>query len=281
MKRLFRILFAGTSVVCAACMVLLFNYYRMNQQGSEEYQNILGKVITIRQFEGQSKEQSDQNTKQNQQAGEMKNPPALFVDFEELRKINEDTVAWIDFPGQEISYPVVCGSDNAHYLKYTFEGNRNAAGCIFVDSRNGGILTDDNTIIYGHNMRNGSMFGLLKRYMEQEHYEKFPYFDLYLPDEIYRCRILTCCRVPAKGENYPTGFSAPLERNQFISDMRARAAYEIDPGNPEVDMFFPLKDGNIQEKSKDTQLPLVMLSTCVGGQSRYRFVILAEAVKVE
>lgn len=280
MKRLFRVLFAVACVVCVACMVLLVGYYRMNRESVDEYRNLLGHVKVARQGAGQSEKQSDQDTKQVQQAGVMKNPPALFIDFDELRKVNGDMAAWIDFPGQDISYPVVQGTDNAHYLKYTFEGKRNAAGCIFVDSRNQGLLVDDNTIIYGHNMRNGSMFGRLKRYMEQEHYEQFPYFDLYLPDSVFRCRILACCRIPAKGDNYPTDFSADVERNRFITDMRGKGTYSIDPADPKVDVPLPAEDIGASERPADETPPLVMLSTCVGGQSRYRFVILAEAVKV-
>lgn len=279
MKRLFRVLFAVACGVCVACMVLLVGYYRMNRESSDEYRNLLGHVVAVKQDAGQSEEQPDQNTEQVQQAGVMKNPPALFVDFDVLRSINGDIAAWIDFPGQDISYPVVHGADNARYLKYTFEGKRNAAGCIFADSRNEGLLTDDNTIIYGHNMRNGSMFGLLKRYMEQDHYEKFPYFDLYLPDAVYRCRILACCRVPAKEDNYPTAFAADVERNQFLTGMRERGTYLIDPADPKVDVPLPAEGTAAFERSADENPPLVMLSTCVGGQSRYRFVILAEAVK--
>ncbi len=281
MKRLFRVLFAAASVICAACMVLLFSYFRMNQESADEYENLLTRVVTVRETAEQSEIKRDQNTEKVQQAGMMKNPPSLFVDFDELRKVNEDIAAWIDFPGQNISYPVVQGSDNTHYLKYTFEGKRNAAGCIFVDSRNEGLLTDNNTIIYGHNMRNGSMFGLLKQYMEKDHYEQFPYFDLYLPDGVFRCRILACCRVPAKEENYPTRFVSDLERSQFVSGMRKKGTYSIDPSDSKEDMPLGGLDNAFSEKSTDGELPLVMLSTCIGGQSKYRFVILAEAVKVE
>ena len=270
MKRLFRVLFAAACVVCAGSLVLLLGYYRSGREGSQEYAGLIRRAVSIRKDAEQPDQQLDRNTDKNQQA-EIKNPPALFVDFEELQSINEDIEAWIDFPGQNISYPVVQGEDNSHYLKYTFEGTRNGSGCIFADCRNEGLLTDDNTVIYGHNMRNGSMFGLLKSYLEQEHYKQFPYFDLDMPQGVYRCRIIAACRVLAREESYPTRFSTELERNQFIAGMKNQCPYAIDPDTAGEEV--PLVP--------DGEAPLVMLSTCVGGgQYQYRFALLAEAVKV-
>ncbi len=263
MKRLFRILFAAAFLVCMASIALLFNYYKENREGSTEYQTLMAQAVTIRMDAGDSDQQFSQNTEITQQAGVLKNPPALLIDFDELRKVNGDVVAWIDFPGQSISYPIVQGEDNEHYLKYTFEGKRNSAGCVFMDSRNSGLMIDGNTIIYGHNMKNGSMFGTLKRYMEQEHYEQFPYFDVYTPEGTYRCEILACARIQAKEENYPVKFGSELERNKYISNMKSLENYEI------------------QTSQTTSQAPLVLLSTCTGGQKAYRFVVLSRAIKAE
>jgi len=278
MKRLFRILFAAAFLVCIGSVAALTGYCLMQRQGSREYQDLIGRAVSMKQSAGQtgadSKGQSGEKTGENcVQAGDLKNPPLLLVDFEELSGMNGDTAAWIDFPGQAISYPVVHGGDNSHYLKYTFEGTRNSNGCIFADARNTGLMTDDNTIIYGHNMRNGSMFGLLKRYMEQDHYEQYPYFDIYTPEAVYRCEIIACCRIRAQGENYPIKFSSDPGRTQFVQDMKKQAQYSIEL--PEAVEGEPVDIGH-----SSTDSPLVMLSTCVGGQRRYRFVVLARAVEV-
>ena len=122
-------------------------------------------------------------------------------------------------------------------------------------------------------MRNGSMFGLLKRYMEQDHYEQYPYFDIYTPEAVYRCEIIACCRIRAQGENYPIKFSSDPERTQFVQDMKKQAQYSIEL--PEAVEGEPVDIGH-----SSTDSPLVMLSTCVGGQRRYRFVVLARAEEV-
>ena len=278
MKRLFRVLFAAAFLACIGSVTALTGYYLMQRKGSREYQELMKRAVTVRQSAGQtdgsSGEQPGVEKGENcVKAGDLKNPPLLLIDFEELSGSNGDAAAWLDFPGQAISYPVVHGEDNSRYLKYTFEGTRNGAGCIFADARNTGLVTDGNTILYGHNMRNGSMFGLLKRYMEQSHYEQFPYFDLYTPEAVYRCEIIACCRIRAQGENYPTDFSSEPEKEKFIQDMKNQAQYPIE-----------LQEA-VEGEPRDTghsgpDSPLVMLSTCVGGQRRYRFVVLARAVEV-
>ncbi len=86
------------------------------------------------------------------------------IDFEGLRKINEDLVAWIQIPGIGVDYPVVQGEDNEYYLYHTFQKENNKAGSIFLDYRNHDDFTDRRVILYGHNMKDGSMFSNLKQY---------------------------------------------------------------------------------------------------------------------
>lgn len=110
-------------------------------------------------------------------------PEAFVVDFEKLKEINPDVVAWIRFDEpSEISYPVVKGPDNNKYLKTTFEGKRNAAGALFMDVDNEADFSSKNTFIYGHNMKNGSMFARLREYKAQAYCEENPYFYIYTPD---------------------------------------------------------------------------------------------------
>lgn len=88
----------------------------------------------------------------------------LQVDFNKLEEINPDVIAWIEIPGLEISYPVVQGRDNDYYLHHLITGENHKSGSIFMDFHNQEDLSDRNTIIYGHNMKDGSMFGTLDQY---------------------------------------------------------------------------------------------------------------------
>ncbi len=88
--------------------------------------------------------------------------------FEELYKINPDLVGILSIPSLNLLYPVVQGADNEKYLNITFEGKKNPAGCLFMDCQNNNTFMDDNTYIYGHNMKDGSMFGSLKKMTRED-----------------------------------------------------------------------------------------------------------------
>lgn len=92
------------------------------------------------------------------------------IDFESMKEINEDIVAWIKVHGTEIEYPIVQAEDNDYYLKRNLEKELNTNGWIFADCRNKFDGTDKNIIIYGHNVRDNSMFGTLKNILSEDWY---------------------------------------------------------------------------------------------------------------
>ncbi len=248
MKRIFKVLSVLACLVCIGCLVLLFQFHRTYRESSEEYAGLANEVVQVK------------NLAEKAEPKEV--PPLLSVDFEELQAINEEVCAWIDFPGQDRSYPVAQAEDNEYYLNHTFKKNSNIGGSIFADARNSHILTDDNTVFYGHNMRNLSMFGFLRKYQEEEHYKAYPYFDIYMPDSTYRCRILACCKVAADWSNFPTQFEDNAERTDFVKKMKASCVYET------------------TELDSEMERPLVMLTTCTGRGYNYRLIVLAEAYEV-
>ena len=87
----------------------------------------------------------------------------LRIDFDKLKKLNPEIIAWIYIPGLKISYPVMHTGDNNKYLHTTYRGTYAYAGSIFMDCDNDPDFYDRHTIIYGHNMNNGTMFGRLRR----------------------------------------------------------------------------------------------------------------------
>ena len=97
------------------------------------------------------------------------------VDHEKLAEMNGDYRCWIYNPGTQIDYPVVQSEDNSHYLKRMFNGDRNSAGTLFIDYRNLPDFQDPNSLIYGHHMRNNSMFGTLTDYYVEGYYEAHPF----------------------------------------------------------------------------------------------------------
>lgn len=97
---------------------------------------------------------------------QVKNYPDLQIDFANLKKTNPDFRGWLYFPALDISYPVVQGEDNNYYLKHSFEGESVNAGCIFMDCEASADWSDRNTFVFGHNMRDESMFGSFKNLLK-------------------------------------------------------------------------------------------------------------------
>lgn len=184
------------------------------------------------------------------------------VDFKELMGINEDVVAWIRFIEPEIiSYPVVKSDDNIYYLTRMFDKTKNKSGAIFMDYLNKADFTDENTFIYGHNMKNGSMFGRLRKYKEKEFWEENPYFYVYLTNgKVYKYHIFAAYITNAESEVYTISFGKKDEFQKYLDDMSAKSIYKT----------------GVKVTSEDT---IVSLSTCTNVTEEQRLVV--QGVKVE
>ncbi len=168
----------------------------------------------------------------------------MDVDFDALSAINEDFVAWFSMPVLELDYPVVQGEDDEYYLTHTFEGEENSAGAIFMDSAANSSLTDFNTFLYGHNMKNGSMFGKLKQFGRDERLcDSDPYFYLYTRDVAYRYRIISYY-VTTDGSSAYFKPATQEEYKAYVQQVLSSTPY---------DAREPLPEG-----------PMVTLSTCYG-----------------
>lgn len=112
--------------------------------------------------------------------------PELDIDFEALREeVNPDIYSWILIPDTPINYPIVQHpDDNTHYIKYNLDGSKGYPGCIFTENYNSRDWNDVNTIVYGHNMRNGSMFSKLNSFADEDFFEEHPYIYIYSPDAV-------------------------------------------------------------------------------------------------
>lgn len=126
----------------------------------------------------------------------------IQVDFEELTEKNPDVVAWLYCPDTPINYPVAQSDDNSYYLHRLVNGAYNFSGTLFLDYRNSGDFSDGNSLIYGHNMRNGSMFGSLPKYKKQGYYAQHPVLYLLTPDADYKVELLAGYVTPADAAIY-------------------------------------------------------------------------------
>lgn len=138
----------------------------------------------------------------------------------ELQKVNPDIVGWIRFDNIEmLSYPVLYSGDDETYLRRDIYGNSSNAGCIFMEGACSPEFDDCHTILYGHNMKDLSMFGSLKKYKTEGFYEENPYFTIYTNDMAYRYQIFSYRDVPQTDAVYTVGFQPDDEFQKFISGM--------------------------------------------------------------
>lgn len=107
--------------------------------------------------------------------------PESLMDFDALRQINPDTVAWITLENSVIDYPVVQAEDDVYYLHHLYSGKRGASGAIFMEAENAADFSDKNTVLFGHHMKNGSMFASLDKYRKQAYFDEHRTATLYTP----------------------------------------------------------------------------------------------------
>lgn len=179
------------------------------------------------------------------------------VDFSKLLEINSDTIGWIRFPQEpsQISYPIVQGKNNSEYLKKTFSANDNTLGTIFMDVGNNKDFSDKNTLIYGHRMRDGSMFRHLQDYEDKSFWEKNPYFYIYtVDDRVLKYHIYSAGQVLDTSDSYQIGFESDDSYQSFLDMTKQTALYDT---GVEV----------------NTQSTVVTLSTCTSASDNHRFVV--------
>lgn len=250
----------------------LYGFYKEYKKSSDEYDNLENSYAVDQEQESENIDNledddvlqsiSGQEVRTVFEDGEEKTLPVLKnpIDFTQLLSVNSDIVGWLRIRALDISYPVVQGKDNDYYLHRTFEKTDNFAGCLFVNSYNMGDFTDQNTIIYGHNMKNGSMFGKLKNFNDPEVFKKSRYFWIFTPDFIYQYRIFSASVVDKTGLTYQISFTDD-EFDQFIS-----RAYS----NSVVDN----QDVTVTKEDR-----IVTLSTCTGDDST-RFVVMGKLAQI-
>jgi len=160
-------------------------------------------------------------------------PAGPEVDFTELTSINGDCVAWIYIEGTAVNYPVVQGSDNSYYLKHLFNGKWNSAGCIFLDSRVSKDISDRHSIIYGHHMKDGTMFSGLTKYKNQSYYEEHPEGLLITPDCTYQIDFFAGYVASVEDPSWQIGFESDADFESWIKAARKRSWF-TSPLSPAV-----------------------------------------------
>lgn len=230
-------------VICLGVFIACAAYFINSHFESKKIENLRDEVFI-------STEQSTEE-KPNKQV-------EVPVDFDKLKKANPDIYAWISIPEVNVDYPILQSeTDNGFYLNHTINGQKSVYGSIYTENYNSKDFSDFNTLVYGHNMKNGTMFGSLKKYRDAQFFNENRYITVYLPGRILKYEIFAAYTWDNKHVLLTRNFESAANRKTYIEDI------------------FAVRDMNSQI-SKDIAVTendrIITLSTCMNDKSR-RFLV--------
>lgn len=182
-------------------------------------------------------------------------PSSNIKDINKLENEYEGATGYIDIPNTNISYPIMQGEDNSYYLKHLPNGDRNKMGSIFLDYRNS-WFNDKNTVIYGHNFNNGTMFSDLLNYMSDDFYKTHLNYNIYTSNRVIKVAIFAGFILDATKDSLQVDFSED-EFEEFL--------------NKALEKSFIDSDINVSLDDK-----IITLCTCARGSSKSRLVIMGK-----
>lgn len=230
----------------------LYGYWRHYHDGKKEYESLREYV----------KEDANSDKKD-----EKKDVCPITVDFDALAKVNPDVKAWLYIEGTGINYPVVQSKDNNYYLHKTFEGRDSYIAAIFLDAACASDFSSDNSIIYGHNLKNGEMFGMLKKNYDTAYNSDADYTEhrkiwvvtpkAQIEYEVFAAREID---VNADKDVYTIDFATEEEYAAYLKKAAAKSLYQTDT--------------KVSEEN-----PMLTLSTCTSSSEAGRFIVQATQIQ--
>ena len=260
MRNMRKVLMIVLAVVFAASGTLLLRqagYYRQTQQSREQARQAAGlsQPEQTQLPEVQVPQDPPPEPVQPEQRPLEEQADYLWdVDLAGLRQTNPDVLGWISIPGTQLDYPFLQGEDNQYYLNHTWQGKRNAAGSVFLECKVSADFSDFNTIVYAHNMKNGSMFGSLRQYRTQSHYEANPYIYIMDDSGVRRYEIFAAFEAEVVGYTYRLDVDTPEKKQAFLDYSARRSVIETE--------IVPTVEDSV-----------ITLSTCTGNGYDHRWVV--------
>ena len=247
MKKVIKIILL---VICLC--VFIFSAYNIYKYLSEENAN---KKLNNELMEKAIIETPNDN---NDNAQENEDILLISVDFSVLKQENEDIVGWLYLEDSPINYPVVQSYDNDYYLRRLVNGEYNIAGSLFMDYRNDSNLEDNNTIIYGHNMKNNTMFGSLQEYKNQNYYDNHKVMYYFTPEKNYIIELFTGYTISVESDIYDLSIIDSSKLEELIS----KSDFE--------------SNTKVTEEDK-----IITLSTCAYEYDGARYVVMGVLKEIE
>jgi sortase B len=243
------IVFLGLGGYAAYKVYLSYYAYA---KGDKTYEQIAQQVISEDNLSGATTDSENEQSGRSSDKAEQIDIPEHIVDFSALKLINADSIAWLYCPDTVIDYPVMAADDYTYYLSHLPDGTYNINGSLFLDYSCESDFSGQISVIYGHCMKTGKMFGTLSKYKNQSYFDQHPYLYLYTEKHNYRIALI---------------YGAVVSANRWIEEEYAQdadALLEYAKANTTFDS--PV------EYSADQRL--VVLSTCSYEYSGARYFVI-------
>lgn len=248
MKKSRKIIIGSLIFISVVCTALIVWHFWSQKNRQNVYEKMQDQVEENRTSEADDESDTDSGVE-------------IPVDFAELTKVNPDIYAWIQIDGTNVNYPIVQSpDDDSYYLMHTVDGQEGYPGSIYTESCNQKDFTDFNTLIYGHDMMDGSMFQNLHNYSDPAYMEEHPEIVIYTPEKKLTYRIFAAVVYDDRHVMHSFDFRHTEGRQAFLDSV-----YAVRDMSSVIDAEIPV----------DTDSRVITLSTCISGQENNRFLVEA------
>lgn len=246
-------------------LVIIVSFWKLTSELADKYASRKLMAQMAEQAVAEATQPEETHPEETHSAETRPTEPMEFapisVDFNELWLYYPDLVAWLYCPTNSLNYPVVQTDNNQFYMTHLPNGRESAGGSLFIDCINEGDFSDANTVIYGHDMKDGTMFGYLHNYDSREYYEKHGDIYLLTPGQNYRLEILSAAVVPDDSWLYAKRMDEQWRKNW------AKEVYRLS-------MIGTQNTANLEAEH------YVTLSTCSYEYDNARFVVVASLKEI-
>lgn len=227
-KHTYNILIVLSLIVALYSAYQIFKIQAEYMAGDDTYKNLNQYVQTVEETKVIIKDSEDKQEEEVHKEQIEQKEEYPVVDFTSLENINKDIMAWLYLEDSKINYPIVKGKDNDYYLTHLFDGKANSSGSIFMDYRNNIDLTDIHTIIYGHHMKNGSMFSALTKFKDQSYYEAHKKAIIVLKDKMYELQFLAGYVTNVEDNSWDLDFADDNAALNWAKNSQKKSSFKAD-----------------------------------------------------
>lgn len=271
-----RRIYGSVSLIClviaVAAIIYVIRYFTVRDHGDDIYESLQAEYS---QAESVSSEESSsepgdtatQDSRIEESTAPLPDDEYMLreIDFDQLTaEVNSDIYAWIYIPDTNVDYPIFQHpSDNAYYLRHNPDGSEGFPGCIYTELENAKDFSDFNTLIYGHNMKNGTMFHDLRNYVDSEYLAEHPCVYIYTEDAVLKYEIFATYQYDNRHLLYAYSYDTEYDREQYLKEVLEQRNMTA-VFNPEAEV--------------DSDSKIITLSTCVHATGPDRYLVQAVLV---